>query len=429
MGKVIDDTNLGYLISKGKAAFWPKSQTVQIGLDDAPTENSDNIVKSGGVFDAIEDVMEAIDGSNVETVTVLPTASASTVGKIYYVGPDSDGEYARYRGIESGGSYSFLPLGSTAMDLTDYATKEELSQLEHKVTELFFDAGLPDVNLIITYSIANELTNCVSDNPATSVEMGDAYAATITPDQGYDLSTVTVLMGGLDVTEDVYDGAGGISIASVQGNVEITAVAVEHGVATITFADPIVEQIAYAQGWDDDGVFTEESLAAVTAIGAVFNGTAIETFDEFQYFTGLSAVRNELAQNAFKDCTALTSIVIPENCPIYGTAIFMGCNSLTNIVVPDGVTKITGSFFRDCTSLVTIDLGSGITSIGNLWAQNDAAVTTLICRAATPPTADWSLFTGMSNLAHIYVPAASVDAYKAAANWSSKASIIEAIPE
>ena len=99
-------------------------------VDATPTANSNNLVKSGGVFGAIEDVMEAIDGTNVETVTVLPTASASTVGKIYYVGPDGNGEYARYRGIESGGSYSFLPLGSTAMDLTDYATKEELSQLD-----------------------------------------------------------------------------------------------------------------------------------------------------------------------------------------------------------------------------------------------------------------------------------------------------------
>ena len=79
------------------------------------------------------EIMDALDGRNAETVTVLPEASASTVGKIYYVGPDSDGEYARYRGIESNGSYSFLPLGSTEMDLTDYATEAELSQLDQEL--------------------------------------------------------------------------------------------------------------------------------------------------------------------------------------------------------------------------------------------------------------------------------------------------------
>ena len=85
---------------------------------------------------AEEDIMDAMDGTNVETVTVLPAASASTVGKFYYVGPDGNGEYARYRGIESGGSYSFLPVGTTEMNLSTYATKAEVGELEAKVTDL-----------------------------------------------------------------------------------------------------------------------------------------------------------------------------------------------------------------------------------------------------------------------------------------------------
>ena len=136
MMKIIDNTNLGYLISKEKATFWQKTESLNVVLDDVPTENSNNLVKSGGVHDAIEDVLDALDGTNVETVTVLPTASASTVGKIYYVGPDSNGDYARYRGIESGGSYSFLSLGSTELDLTNYATKDEVDQLEAEVDVL-----------------------------------------------------------------------------------------------------------------------------------------------------------------------------------------------------------------------------------------------------------------------------------------------------
>lgn len=143
MKKVIDNTNLGYLIGKEKAAFWQKTESLNVVLDDMPTENSNNLVKSGGVYDAIEDVLDAIDGTNVETVTVLPTASSSTVGKIYYVGPDGNGEYSRYRGIESGGSYSFLPLGSTEMDLTNYATKDEVDQLEAKVDDLIDDLSEP----------------------------------------------------------------------------------------------------------------------------------------------------------------------------------------------------------------------------------------------------------------------------------------------
>ena len=95
---------------------------------------------------AEEDIMDAMDGTNVEVVTALPAASASTVGKFYYVGPDSNGEYARYRGIESGGSYSFLPVGTTEMNLSTYATKAEVGELEAKVDEFQYlqDASVLD---------------------------------------------------------------------------------------------------------------------------------------------------------------------------------------------------------------------------------------------------------------------------------------------
>ena len=236
-------------------------------------------------------------------------------------------------------------------------------------------------------------------------------------------------MGNEDITEDVYDGEGEISIPAVEGDITITAIAVEHGVTVVTFADPIVEQIAYAQGWDDNGIFTTDSLAAVTRIDTVFKQAGITTFDEFRYFTGIRRSLNQLALGAFADNPDLESIILPEGIDFYGTNVFANCSKLTSIVIPNSALSIPSSTFRYCTGLTSIDLGSGITSIGNLWVGNsNNALKTLICRAATPPTSDWSLFNATA-LEHIYVPAASVDAYKAAANWSAKASIIEAIPE
>lgn len=307
--------------------------------------------------------------------------------------------------------------------------ESEVSQLEAKVSEMFLDIGLADVNIDIHYSVTNNLSNCTTDNDDTTASLGETYEATITPDDGYDLSSVAVLMGNEDITEDVYDGEGGISIPVVEGDITITAIAVEHGVTVVTFADPIVEQIAYAQGWDDNGIFTTDSLAAVTRIDAVFKGAGITTFDEFRYFTGIRRSLNQLALGAFADNPDLESIILPEGIDFYGTNVFANCSKLTSIVIPNSALSIPSSTFRYCTGLTSIDLGSGITSIGNLWVGNsNNALKTLICRAATPPTSDWSLFNATA-LEHIYVPAASVDAYKAAANWSAKASIIEAIPE
>lgn len=53
MGNVLDSTGLGYLISKIKTNFWPKTETTQIALDDNPTSGSQNFVKSGGVYSEI----------------------------------------------------------------------------------------------------------------------------------------------------------------------------------------------------------------------------------------------------------------------------------------------------------------------------------------------------------------------------------------
>lgn len=70
------------------------------------------------------------DVQNTEfvTVTTLPTASADTMGKIYLVGPDASDNYARYITQQDGSTYSWIPLGSTNIDLSEYARIADLQQ-------------------------------------------------------------------------------------------------------------------------------------------------------------------------------------------------------------------------------------------------------------------------------------------------------------
>lgn len=77
----------------------------------------------------------------------------------------------------------------------------------------------------VYYNISSNLTNVISSNSASSVAENAAYTATLTPADGYAIDSVTVIMGGVDVTADVYaDGV--ISISVVTGNVEIVASAI-----------------------------------------------------------------------------------------------------------------------------------------------------------------------------------------------------------
>lgn len=80
--------------------------------------------------------LEDIQNMDFVTATTLPTASASTMGHIYLIGPDANDNYDRYFTQESSGSYSWVPLGSTEIDLSTYATQAEVSQLEAKVGEI-----------------------------------------------------------------------------------------------------------------------------------------------------------------------------------------------------------------------------------------------------------------------------------------------------
>lgn len=85
---------------------------------------------------------------------------------------------------------------------------------------------LGDGQSTVTYSVTNTLSNCATSNSASSVEEGNAYTATITANSGYTLegATVTVTMGGTDITASAYSN-GNISIPSVTGALVITIAA------------------------------------------------------------------------------------------------------------------------------------------------------------------------------------------------------------
>lgn len=90
------------------------------------------------------------------------------------------------------------------------------------------EPDVPDVPVdpdepVVQYSITNNLTNCTNSNSLTSIEEGSSYTAVISANEGYELESVAVTHDGADVT--VTDGS--FTIASVSGDIVITANAVE----------------------------------------------------------------------------------------------------------------------------------------------------------------------------------------------------------
>lgn len=99
------------------------------------------------------------------------------------------------------------------------------------------DIGNMVLDSNVYYSITNNLTNCTNGNSATKAIEGNSYTATVTAKSGYKLSSVTVTMGGTNITSSAVSG-GNISIANVTGNIVISAVAVEDKPAYTNLANP-----------------------------------------------------------------------------------------------------------------------------------------------------------------------------------------------
>ena len=104
----------------------------------------------------------------------------------------------------------------------------------------------------------------------------------------------------------------------------------------------------------------------------------------------------------------------------------------SRVVIPDNVLTIEEGAFSACTSLETVDIGRNITLIGNHVFKNCSNLTTVIIRATVPPSLTPYIPFGNTPIengtGYIYVPAASVNAYKTAQRWSTYADRIRAIP-
>lgn len=125
--------------------------------------------------------------------------------------------------------------------------------------------------------------------------------------------------------------------------------------------------------------------------------------------------------------SAMTEAIIGDCVTEIGEHAFYGYSGLTSVSIPDSVTTIGIAPFQNCYSLTSVTIPSGVTFIGNQAFVQCTGLTSVTCLATTPPTLDQRAF-NTGNSCPIYVPSASVNAYKTATVWSGYASRIQAIP-
>ena len=118
--------------------------------------------------------------------------------------------------------------------------------------------------------------------------------------------------------------------------------------------------------------------------------------------------------------------------PVSANKLDATYNDGTSFSIPcDDDSSLTRSMITAHTTshydMITAIIGNCVTEIGFSAFQSCYSLTSITVNASTPPTLGGYAFDATRNCP-IYVPSASVDAYKAATNWSSYASRIKAIP-
>ena len=122
----------------------------------------------------------------------------------------------------------FANLTSNTINLRDYISVDGTYTIKVVAKgSSFLDSNAATIIYVheTTVDVTNLLTHCTTSNLATETEMNQPYSATLTEASGYSFvgATVSIYMGGVDITSTAYDGKRTIYIAQVTGDISIIA--------------------------------------------------------------------------------------------------------------------------------------------------------------------------------------------------------------
>ncbi len=106
---------------------------------------------------------------------------------------------------------------------------------------------------------------------------------------------------------------------------------------------------------------------------------------------------------AFSGCTSLESIVFGKSVSWLGEQAFSGCTSLKSVTIPDSVNEVDGYVFSGCTSLTSVTLPSSITTMGIGMFSGCTSLRSVVLPDSLTEIGRY-LFSGCTSLTSVTIP-------------------------
>ena len=107
---------------------------------------------------------------------------------------------------------------------------------------------------------------------------------------------------------------------------------------------------------------SDKKEAAVISNSPGYSGDIVIP-EKVEYSGTLYSVTS-IGNEAFRNCSGLTSVTIPNSVTSIGEYAFEHCNGLTSVTIPNSVTSIDFGAFLGCSGLTSVTIPNSVTSIG-----------------------------------------------------------------